>query len=83
VAGQLYFCESRNDVPQRQGLVDEDIAVGQEKGGHEGVELGLAQRRSECAEGVTLVADAFPKPALLAAREMTRSIFQVAFCRAE
>jgi hypothetical protein len=61
VAGQLHIREAADEVPQRYGLIEQECVVGQEPSGHQGVEFGLAQRRSaECAEGFSLKTDAVP-----------------------
>ena len=58
VSGQLHLCEARDDVSQRQWLIDQDGVLGQEQGRDQRVEFGLAERRSaECTQGVSLEAD--------------------------
>jgi hypothetical protein len=61
VPGQLDVRETGDEVSQRNGLIDQHRVVRQEQRGDECGELGLAQRRAERAEGVSLQADALPE----------------------
>lgn len=68
MAGQFCLRQSSDDVAQRHGLVDQEGVVGQEPGGHQGAELGVAERRTsgECAQGSCLSADAVPQAGVAA-----------------
>lgn len=68
VTGQFCLRQSGDDVAQRHGLIDQGGVVGQEPGGHQGVELGVAERRAsgECAQSGCLAADAVPEPGVAA-----------------
>jgi len=66
VLGEVVFRQAGEDGLERYRLVEDDLVVGQQQGGHRDVEFGVAKYRAEGAERLALASDGVLQPSVSA-----------------